>query len=63
MAMLVLATSGHIFPVGRVGAALVSQQLGQVGKGLFWWYLDPHVRITKRGAWGPCNTQKAPPWQ
>ena len=56
MAMLWLAISGHIFPVGRVATAPVSQQLGQVGKGLFWWYLDPHVRISGRGAWGPCNT-------
>ena len=50
MAMLWLAISGHICPVGRVGAALVSQQLGEVGKVLFWWYMDPHVRNTERGA-------------
>ena len=60
MAMLELATSGHICPVVRVRVALDSQQLGKVEGGAFWWFLDPYVRNPKRGARWSYNAQKPP---
>ena len=43
MAMLVVATSGHIYPVVSVRVALGGRQLGQVDGGCFLMYLHPHV--------------------